>query len=203
MPVSNSIMKAPLTPKKLSSTAGVSVLELLIVMAMIAVISGFAFMQIARARQLMVRANAAQQLAGYLEKARVDSVRRRPTNTAEMAQVSIVNANFYSVTIDSDGNGTLNAPQVIRLPSDTDLQFNGAFPRTIYFNWRGRTVDSSNNIVTPTAITIFSASSAADSTTINISDTGQPSIGAVITSSPVVNSTPAPPPVFRDKTQIP
>jgi Tfp pilus assembly protein FimT len=196
-------MKAPLTPKKLSSTAGVSVLELLIVMAMIAVISGFAFMQIARARQLMVRANAAQQLAAYLEKARIDSVRRRPKDTTEMAQVSIVNANFYSVTIDSDGNGTLNAPQVIRLPADTDLQFNGSFPRTIYFNWRGRTVDASDNIVTPAPITISSASSPADSTTINISDTGQPSIGAAITSSPVINSNPPPSPIFREKTNIP
>jgi Tfp pilus assembly protein FimT len=181
----------------------VSVLELLIVMAMIAVISGFAFMQIVRARRLMIRANAAQQLAGYLEKARVDSVRRRPKDTTEMAQVSIVNANFYSVTIDSDGNGTLNAPLVIRLPSNTDLQFNGSFPRTIYYNWRGRTVDSGNNIVTPTSITIFSASSAADSTTINISDAGQPSIGTAITSSPVINSSPAPTPSFRNNTYIP
>ncbi len=48
---------------------------------------------------------------GYLEKARVDSVRRRPAAAAEMAQVTILNATFYSVTIDSTGDGTLDAPQ--------------------------------------------------------------------------------------------
>ena len=194
-------MKAPLTQKKLRNAAGFSVLELLIVVAMIAVLTGFALMQITRARQLMIRANAAQQLAGYLEKARIDSVRRRPTTTAEMAQVSIINANFYSVTIDSDGNGTLDAPRVISLPPNTDLQFiGGTFPRTIYFNWRGRTVDSSDTIVAPTSITISSPSYG--STIINVSDAGQPSIGAAITSNPVANSTPSAP-SFRDNTQIP
>ena len=196
-------MKAPLTPKKFRNAAGFSVLELLIVVAMIAVLTGFALMQITRARQLMIRANAAQQLAGYLEKARIDSVRRRPTTTAEMAQVSIINANFYSVTIDSDGSGTLDAPRVISLPANTDLQFiGGTFPRTIYFNWRGRTVNSGDAIATPAAITISSTSYGYGSTVINVSDAGQPSIGAAISSSPVANSTP-PAPSFRDSTQIP
>ena len=38
-------MKAPLTSQKFSNDAGVSVLELLIVIAMIAVISGFALIR--------------------------------------------------------------------------------------------------------------------------------------------------------------
>jgi prepilin-type N-terminal cleavage/methylation domain-containing protein len=192
-------MKAPLTSQTFSNDAGFTVLELLIVIAMIAVISGFALIQIVRARQLMIRANAAQELLGYLEKARLDSVRRRPATTAEMAQVQIVNATFYSVTIDADGNGTLDAPRVKSLPSNTDLQFTGSFPRTIYFNWRGRTVNSSNAITTPASITISSATYG--STTINVSDTGQAAIGT-ITSNPVSNSNPGAP-TFRDNTQIP
>jgi type II secretory pathway pseudopilin PulG len=192
-------MKAPLTSKTFSNDAGISVLELLIVFAMIAVLSGFALIQIVRARQLMIRANAAQELLGYLEKARLDSVRRRPATTGEMAQVQIVNATFYSVTIDADGNGTLDAPRVKSLPANTDLQFTGSFPRTIYFNWRGRTVNSSNAITTPASITISSATYG--STTINVSDTGQAAIGT-ISSSPVSNSNPAAP-TLRDNTQIP
>lgn len=197
-------MNAPLTPKKLSNAAGVSVVELLIVMSMITVISGFAFMQIVRARQVMIRANAAQELVGYLEKARIDSVRRRPTTTAEMAQVSIVNATFYSVTIDADGNGSLDAPRVIALPTNTDLEFNGSFPRTIYFNLRGRTVNAANAITSPGTISISSMTNGYGSTVINVSDAGQPVIGAAATTSnPVINSSPAPAPTFRDNTLIP
>src|SRR5712691_6055039 len=109
-------MNALLTRKRFNDAAGFSVLELLIVVAMVSVISGFALMQIVRARQNMARANAAQQLAAYLEKARLDSVRRHATTSANMAQVSIVNAAFYTVTVDSDGNGTLDAPRVVSLP---------------------------------------------------------------------------------------
>jgi Tfp pilus assembly protein FimT len=193
-------MKAPLTSNKLSNAGGFSVVELLIVVSMIAVVSGFALMQVVRARQLMIRANSAQELAGYLEKARLDSIRRRPSAVSEMAQVSIVNASFYSVTIDADGNGTLDAPRVMRLPTNTDLQFTGTFPRTIYFNWRGRTVDAANAIATPAAITLSSANYG--STVINVSDAGQPSIGSSISSSPVTNSNP-PAAGLRDNTQIP
>ena len=193
-------MKAPLTPKKLSNAAGVSVLELLIVITMLAVITGFALMRIVRARQVMIRANAAQELMAYLEKARLDSVRRHPNTTAQMAQVSIVNATFYSVAFDSDGNGTLDAPKVISLPVNSGLQFSGTFPRTIYFNWRGRTVDSTNTIAAPATISI--SSSTYGSTLINVSDTGQPAIGPVISSNPVTNSTP-PAPNLRDNMQIP
>lgn len=193
-------MKAPLTQKKLGNAAGVSVLELLIVITMLAVITGFAVMRIVRARQVMIRANAAQELSSYLEKARLDSVRRHPNTTAEMAQVAIVNATFYSVTIDSDGNGTLDAPKVISLPANLGLQFNGPFPRTIYFNWRGRTVDSTNAIAAPASISI--SSSTYGSTLINVTDTGQPTIGAATSSNPVTNSTP-PVPSLRDNMQIP
>jgi Tfp pilus assembly protein FimT len=194
-------MKAPLTKKNLRNDAGVTVLELLIVIMMIAVISGFALMQIVRARQVMIRANAAQEFVGYMEKARLDSVRRRPSPTsAEMAQVSIVNATYYSVTIDADGNGTLDAPKVIRLPVNTDLQFTGTFPRTIYFDWRGRTVNSTGTISPVSQITI-SSSSTYGSTYINVSDDGQVLIDAAITSNAVTNTNPAPAPTFRNNTQ--
>jgi Tfp pilus assembly protein FimT len=194
-------MKAPLTQKNLSNAAGVTVVELLIVIMMIAVISGFALMRIVRARQVMIRANAAQEFVGYLEKARLDSVRRRPLpTTAEMAQLSIVNATYYSVTIDANGDGALDAPKVIRLPVNTDLQFNGTFPRTIYFDWRGRVVNSTGTISPVSTITIAS-SSGYGSTNINVSDDGQAAIDAAINSNAVTNTNPVPAPSFRENTQ--
>lgn len=194
-------MEVTLTSYQGQDARGFSVIELLIVVTMISVISGFAFIQIARARQEMTRQNAARQFVGYLEKARLDSIRRHPTAPAQMGQVSIVDANSYSVRIDSDGDGTLNAPLVISLPANSNLQFNGPFPRTIYFNWRGRTVDSTTAVVTPAAITI-SNSDGTSPTTITMTTAGQPAINTTITTTPVANSTPQPA-SLRNYTQIP
>jgi type II secretory pathway pseudopilin PulG len=184
----------------MSTAAGFSIAELLVVVMIIFVVAGFAFMQVGRARQLLTRANAARQCAEYLEKARVDSVRRRPATSAEMAQVSLINATFYSVTIDADGNGTLDAPKVFTLPADANLQFAVPYPRTIYFNWRGRTVDAAGNIATPAFVSITSPTYG--STQINLTSAGAPSLDGPPPSSAVVNSA-APAPVFRDKTQLP
>lgn len=193
-------MNEPLTQQRLNNAAGLSAIELLIVVAMISVLTGFAFIQIARARQLMTRANAAHQLAAYLEKARLDSVRRRPSTTPQMAQVSILNATFYSVTVDSNGDGTLDAPQVISLPTDANLQFDLPYPRTIYFNWRGRTVDSDGNIANPSFVNIRSPNYG--STRIDLTSAGQPTLDGPPASTAVINSA-APAPSFRNNTQVP
>lgn len=192
-------MIAPYSTNQFADARGVSVLELLIVVAMIGVITGFALMQVVEARQDMTRENAAQQLAAYLEKARLDSVRRHPSAAAEMAQVSIINASFYSVTIDADGNGTLDAPRVISMPAQSNLQFNTPYPRTIYFNWRGRTVDAAGNPATPDFVSLIHGHG---SSRIDLSSAGQPSLVGTPVSSPVVNST-APPPALRSTTQVP
>lgn len=193
-------MKAPLTKDSTNHAGGFTVIELLIVITILAVVSGFALMQITRARQVMVRENAARELGSYLEKARVDSLRRRPTASAQMAQVTLINATFYSVTLDADGNGTLDAPKVFSLPANSGLQFNTPFPRTIYFNWRGRTVDSAGNVASPPFITISTASGTP--TRIDLTSAGQTSLQGPPASSAVTNSTP-PAPSFRSQTQIP
>jgi hypothetical protein len=147
----------------------------------------------------MIRENAARQLNSYLEKARVDSLRRRAVASAQMAQVTVINATFYSVAMDADGDGALDAPKVISLPADTALQFNTPYPRTIYFNWRGRTVDAAGNVASPPFITI---SNSYGSTRIDLTTAGQPTLQGPPTSNPVTNSA-APTPVFRSKTQFP
>lgn len=191
-------MKVTLTAPN-NNTRGFSVIELLIVVSVLSVVSGFALMQITRARQVMSRENAVRQLGSYLEKARVDSLRRHATASAQMAQVTIINATFYSVTIDADGNGTLDPPKVMSLPAGSSLQFNTPYPRTIYFNWRGRTVDAAGNVATPSFITI---SNSYGSSRIDLTTEGQPTLGGPAASSPVTNSA-APTPDFRSKTQIP
>ena len=193
-------MNAPLTNKTKGNAAGFTVLELLIVITMITVIAGFGIMQVVRARRVMVRENAARELMSYMEKARVDSVRRRPAAAGQMAQVTILNATFYSLTIDSTGDGTLDAPQIISLPAGADLNFQPPYPRTIYFNWRGRTVDAAGNLANPSYVRIRSSGN--EATQIDLTTSGQTSLDGPPPSSAVVNSN-APAPNFRDDTQFP
>jgi len=177
---------------------GFSVIELLIIVAMVGVVSGYALLQIAQARQSISRVNAAHEFLRYIEKARLDSVRRHVIQPIQMGQVTIINSNFYTVTLDTDGNGILDDPRVITLPANSGLSFNGPFPRTIMFNWRGRTVDATNNVATPAPVTI---SNSYGSSTINISSAGQTGVDMPLTADPVSNST-APAGSFRGKTQI-
>ncbi|HUE83646.1 MAG TPA: type II secretion system protein [Pyrinomonadaceae bacterium] len=181
-----------------SKDKGFSVIELLIVVAMVGVVSGYALLQIAEARQSISRVNAAHEFLRYIEKARLDSVRRHVIQPTQMGQVTIINSNFYTVTLDTDGDGILDDPRVITLPANSGLSFNGPFPRTIMFNWRGRTVDATNNIATPATVTI---SNSYGSSAINISSAGQTNVDTAITADPVSNSI-APAANFRGKTQI-
>ena len=192
-------MNPSLTLQNQSDERGFSVMELLIVVSMIAVVAGFALMKITEGRQNMSRANAAQLLTSHLEKARLDSLRRHPTTSAQMAQVSIVNATFYTLAIDADGNNTLDAPVVVSLPANSGLQFNTPFPRTIYFNWRGRSVDAAGNPATPPFVTI---SNSYGTSRIDLTSAGQPSLDGPPTITPVTNSA-APAPTYRNQTQIP
>jgi prepilin-type N-terminal cleavage/methylation domain-containing protein len=175
---------------------GFTVFELLIVLSIISVISGFALMQITRARQVMIRENAARQFAGYLEKARIDSLRRHAVTSTEMAQVSIINATFYTVTIDANGDRALDTPIVVSLAPD-GLQLNGPFPRTIYFNWRGRTVDAAGNVALPSFVTISNTLTSR----IDLTTEGQPSLSGAPVGSAVNNSA-APSPSLRPVTQF-
>jgi Tfp pilus assembly protein FimT len=128
-----------------SGERGVSIVELLIVVLMISIVTAFAVMRIGAAQRAMRLTNSARELTAWLEKARLDSVRRHPTN-AEMARVTITSANSYSVTIDQNGDGTLDPARTMTIPDTHGATFAGiTIPTTIYYNWRGRPVDSSGN----------------------------------------------------------
>ena len=185
--------------KPSDNASGFSVLELMIVAVMLAVLTGFAITQIDKAQQNMTRANAVRELATNIEKARLDSVRRHATTDAQMAQVAIINPNFYSVTLDANGDGALDAPRVIGMPADSNLTIqNGAFPRTVRFNWRGRTVDAGGNTTNPESVRIGNTYG---STTVRITNGGQTAIDYSPTASPVSNQDPSEP-VLRETTRV-
>ena len=191
-------MTAPLITKRSGNASGFSVVELLIVIVMLSALTGFAITQIARAKQNMTRANVVRELTTNIEKARLDSVRRHATTSGQLAQVAIINANFYSVTLDANGDGAMDAPLVIGMPADSNLTIqNGTFPRTIMFNWRGRTVDSSGNTTNGDIVTIGNTNG---STTVRITNAGQTAIDVSPAAAPVSNNDNSVP-VFRNHTQ--
>lgn len=127
---------------------GISILELIIVATIIMVVTAFAILRITAAQRAMRLTNSTREFISYLEKARSDSIRRRPMNTGEMASVTIESVNSYSVRVDQTGDGLLDPPRTITIADVQGATFAGiAIPTTIYFNWRGRPVNNMGNTV--------------------------------------------------------
>jgi Tfp pilus assembly protein FimT len=166
-----------------SDERGISVVELIIVVAMIGVVTAFAVMQIGGSQRAMRVTNSARELAGWLEKARIDSVRRHAMTGGEMANVRIATSSSYVVTIDQNGDGILDPPRTITIPAVNNASFAGiTIPTTIYYNWRGRTVDSSGNLVNHS----FSLRDGSGNINpINLTSTGDTSLGSNVNTTAV------------------
>ncbi len=166
-------MIVPLTSRRRASTSqGFSVLELLIVVVMILIVISYIVTQTIQAQKPLLRTDAAQQFANYLERARNDSMRRHASDVAQMAQVTILNDRFYTVTMDSDGDGVLDAPLVVGL-AERHLKVGGPFPRNFMFDWQGRVVDSDQKLVHSPVITLANESG---TSVVKLSDIGRPSV---------------------------
>ena len=137
-------MSAPIrTPSRTSRThkpkaqGGFSMMQLLITLAVVSIVSGLAVFGIASARQRIRLANSSRLLASYVEKARVDSVRRHPTDPALMAGVEVLNRTTYRVKMDFDGDGVMETRDITL---DDGVVF-ASDPIALAFDWRGRLVD--------------------------------------------------------------
>jgi len=88
--------------------------------------------------------NSVRQLASYMEKARIDAVRRHDT-----AEVKFMSPTSYRVHMDFNNSG---------VPTDKDFNFEGGVQvanselPTVKFNWRGRTVTPGASCVTTFSI---------------------------------------------------
>lgn len=151
------------------SANGFSVTELLLVIAMVSVIAGFAVVSMFRGNRTADRTETAVEIAKYLQRARVDSMRRHAKDVDQMAQVKVFNRKSYSMAIDADGDNQLDIPLVMNLPADKGIEMNGPFPKTFIFDGSGQTVDSLNQPVSPEPVTL---SNSAGSSAIKFSETG-------------------------------
>jgi type II secretory pathway pseudopilin PulG len=159
-------------PKTLLTCNGYSILDLLIVMVTIGLVVSLAMPFMRTAQKPLLRANAAQQFSSYLQEARSVSKKLRASAAPQMAQITILNDRYYTVTIDSTGDGVLDPPLVVSL-EDRHVKMDGPFPRTFMFDWLGRVFDPNQNMVASPAVTFTNESG---KTVVNFADAGRPAL---------------------------
>ena len=126
-----------LKKRRIMGQRGFSLMQLIVVIAVISIVSGIAFLGISSARQRIRLTNSSRVLASWVEKARVDSVRRHPMTSDLMAGVQVLDRTTYRVKMDFDGNGTVETKDVAL---DSGVVF-ATDPIALVFDWRGRLVD--------------------------------------------------------------
>lgn len=125
-----------------SHQSGVTVVELLIVVILIAIIAGFALMQRGSANAQLARQNVARDLKTAFERARFDSVKRRADGAnVDFATVQVQAAQF-TLTTDANQDGDIDDPSdsvVTPVPPNIEIAAGPglALPLTISFNRRG------------------------------------------------------------------
>ena len=164
-----------------SNERGVSLVEMLIVVMMIGILTAFAVMKIGGAQRAMRLTNSAREFVGWLEKARLNSLRRHAITPKAgdpdlRASVTIASANSYTVTIDQDGDGALDAARTFTIPATHGATFAGVtVPTTIRYDWRGRPVDNAGS---PLNLSISLQDSNGNINPINLASTGDMSLGS-------------------------
>jgi competence protein ComGC len=144
--------------------AGFTTIQMLITIALITVVSAFALFAIDTARASVRLTGSTRELAGYLEKARSNAIRRNSTSV-----VTIIDQNNYTVTMDFDGDGTVET-RTISLQSGVTFPA-GQIGITAIFDWRGRV---------PNEIRLELDSEGLPSASINLSGSGDVTIGSEI-----------------------
>ena len=179
------VMNSPRKKPKLNVAAGFSVPELLIVVALSSIIASFALISFLNANKSFNLAGATRTLSTYLEKARVDSVRRHGG-----ASINVDSATSYTVNIDFDGTGT--TARTFTLPEGTSLRYTlppstniidpATTPLTITYDWRGRTG-------TTVLLTLTDSRTGVGSSTVSVGPVGDVSTDTTVT-GPATTQTP-------------
>ena len=166
-----------------NSEGGFTALQLIFTIAIISVVSGFAVLQLASARQHLRLQRTARAFAGHVEKARLDAIRRHGGNPSTPTKLQFAtDLRSYNVTMDFTGNGTATTRT---FPLEESVTLLSQAPEPIVFNWRGRTTLCTQS---------FTLQSGSKETSIDVSGSGDVTIDEdpgdfpVITYSSVSNS---------------
>src|SRR5580765_2800410 len=99
----------------MSSQKGASLMELLVVLAIVAIVVTFAVAQFGHSREQIQRQSIAKEFKVALERSRFDSVKRRPENCSDMSRVEITSATSFRYLTDLNQDGTLDATNEYRV----------------------------------------------------------------------------------------
>jgi len=116
--------------------------ELVVVIAIIAVMAGIALVGRGNTNAQLQRQTASRQLKEVFERARFDSVKRRADGTEPFAQVEVHSDRFILTTYTKEANGTATAKvQETHVPAGVIIEHysSGSLPMPITFNRRGET----------------------------------------------------------------
>lgn len=125
---------ATLAPTRDVGERGFTILQLVVTVAIIAIVSAFAIIRTRQGGDDLRRQNSARLLASYFEKARLDAIRRHSTSSVQLN----ADATTYSVTMDFDGTGSTTTTRTF--PLESGVRFATVVPATVTFDWRGRTI---------------------------------------------------------------
>ena len=172
--------------RKLNSNTprtGFSAIELIITVAVLAVVTGFGILGISNARASMRLSGAAREFATYIEKARMFSIRSHADDATERASIT-VNADkaSYNVTLDLDGDGDLDTTTVT-LPDG--VTFDSV--ETIAFDWRGRTWNTVDGVTSSNAQVSLRLQLGGDVVSIDITGSGDVTVNSQVFDDSVPN----------------
>ena len=180
-------MNTPTKKLKPNSAAGFSLLELIVLIAIIGVVSTLALSNYMKSNRSLNLSGGTRNLSVYMEKARIDSIRRHGG-----ASIDFNDTASYTVNIDFSGKGIPTA-RTITLPAGTRLSYSlppattnidpSVTPITITYDWRGRT---SGTIV----LNLTDSIAGDSSSTVVVGTSGDISADSTVT-GPVITPTPA------------
>lgn len=142
-------------------------------MLILGTVSGYAVVTYMRTQANLARDDAAVRFSVAIEKAQNDSAKRRSPEPLQMGTVKVIDAKSYSLSIDGNGDGVIDAPVVTTLPDIHSLKIRGPFPKYFRFDWLGRTVDLNNQIV-PSPLVTFQTTGG--TSIVKIDQGGKPQI---------------------------
>jgi Tfp pilus assembly protein FimT len=167
--------------RKRAGEAGFTIIQMAVTIAIAAIVTAFGVMGVTQAKRDMALSGEMRKLSSYLEKGRIEAVRRRTSVTV----VTINSSTSYTVTLDSNYDGTVSATEARSISLPSGVTFNTSnltFPATITYNLQGRSTMS--NI---TGSTITMSNTNGTTTTVTMTGGGDVTLDSTIT-GPAANT---------------
>jgi prepilin-type N-terminal cleavage/methylation domain-containing protein len=150
------------TTTQRSGQSGFGLTELLIAVAIITAVAAIAIINLKSARASLRVQTSVRQLASYMEKARIDAVRRHGTSS-----VTFTSPTSYTVNMDFQNTGV---PIARSFSFDNGVQLASSELPVVNFNWRGRTVTAGASCVT--TFSVKNNSNPNDGLNVDVSGSG-------------------------------